>query len=320
MDLNAILADVIKCKYPGVIVGPGDDAGVYRFRDTAIVETVDIITPIVDDPYTFGAITAANSVSDIYAMGGTPLTALAILGFSSCDFSPSVIKKLLAGATDKLKEAGACLIGGHSIEDKEFKFGLSVTGKVDKKKILKANGASAGDILILTKPLGTGILTSAHKLGKIKSMSLEEAVSLMLELNKNASKTALLSGSHAATDVTGFGLLGHASNMTKGAKLDIVISYKKVPVMNRVKNLAASGVAPKGAHNNLNFFCKNATFSKNLSKEDKLILSDPQTSGGLLIALPEKGLNKFDRIARREKMPYWIIGEVIKGKGRVVFF
>jgi selenide,water dikinase len=283
-----------------------------------MVETVDVITPIVDDPYIFGAIAAANALSDIYAMGGTPLTALAIVGFSSCDFRPSVIKKLLAGATDKLKEAGACLIGGHSIEDKEFKFGLCVTGRIDKNKILKVNGVSAGDILILTKPLGTGILTSAHKLGKIKGRALNKAISFMLTLNKTASKAAILAGSRAVTDVTGFGLLGHASNMIKGTKLDIVIFYKKIPVMNGVKSLVASGIAPKGAQNNLNFFSKKVTFPKNFLKEEKLILSDPQTSGGLLIALPKKGLNKFEQIAKKENMPYWIIGEVIKGKGRIL--
>ena len=288
------------------------------FKDGAIVETVDVITPIVDDPYTFGAISAANSMSDVYAMGGVPVSALAILGFSSCDFSVSVIKRLLKGAIDKLKEADACLVGGHSIEDKEFKFGLSVAGRVNKDKILRADRASASNILILTKPLGTGILSSAYKRGVIKNNAFNKAISSMLALNNAASKIAVLSGSRAATDVTGFGLLGHALNMVKNNKIDFMILHKKIPIMDNVENLVAEGIAPKGAHNNLEFVKSKVIFPKNFSRENKLILSDPQTSGGLLIALPKNNLNKFERTAKKEKMPYWIIGEVVKGKGKII--
>jgi selenide,water dikinase len=257
-------------------------------------------------------------MSDIYAMGGSPVFALAILGFSSCDFSASVIKNLLRGAIDKLKEAGASLVGGHSIEDKEFKFGLSVTGRVSRDKILRLNGASAGDVLILTKPLGTGILSSAFKKGAIKKTAFNQAISSMLVLNKSASKIAILSGCRVATDITGFGLLGHILNMVGNKKLDFVISYKSVPVMDNVRKLAASGIAPKGAHNNLKFVSKKVVFPEDFLDEEKLILSDPQTSGGLLIALPKTGRAKFERIAKKEKTPYWIIGEVVKGKGRII--
>ena len=257
-------------------------------------------------------------MSDVYAMGGSPISALAILGFASCDFSASVIKKLLKGAIDKLKEAGACLIGGHSIEDKEFKFGLSVIGKVKKDKILRINGASAGNILLLTKPLGTGILSSAFKRNAIKESVFDEAISSMLALNVTASEIAVLSGSHAATDITGFGLLGHALNMVRDNKLDFVLSYENIPVMTHVKNLASSGIVPKGAYSNLEFVRNKIVFPQNFSKEDKLILSDPQTSGGLLIALPEAGIHKFERAAQKKKMPFWIIGKVIKGKGRII--
>jgi selenide,water dikinase len=277
-----------------------------------------VITPIVDDPYTFGAISAANSMSDVYAMGGTPVSALAILGFSSCDFSPSVIKRLLKGAGAKLREAGASLIGGHSIEDKEFKFGLSVIGRVDRNKILRVNGAQAGDILILTKPLGTGILSSAFKKGAIKNSSFKSAVSSMLTLNKKASKAAVSANAHAATDITGFGLLGHALNMAKNTKLDFILFSGKVPVMNKVRTLAASGIIPKGAYNNLEFVRNNVRFPRNFSEEAKLILSDPQTSGGLLIALPKNNLRKFVFSAKKENMPYWIVGEAVKGKGRII--
>lgn len=299
-------------------MGPGDDAGVLRFKGNLIVETIDVITPIVDDPYTFGAICAANAVSDVYAMGGTPLSALAFLGFSSCDFGPPVIKRLLKGCVNKLKEAGACLLGGHSIEDNEFKFGLAVTGVVDKKAILKVDGASPGNLLILTKPLGTGILTSASKRGKIKGAALNKVIASMLRLNKTSSKAAVLSGARSATDVTGFGLLGHGLNMAKSSKVDLVIFYNRVPLMDGAKRYASEGIIPKGAQRNLEFCGKDVDFPKGLSNEDKLIMSDPQTSGGLLIALPAKGMRTFEDFAKREKMPYWIIGEVVKGKGRII--
>jgi selenide,water dikinase len=300
-----------------VVVGPGDDAGVFRHKDTLLVETVDIITPIVDDPYTFGAICAANSVSDIFAMGATPLTALAILGFATCDFGPVVIKKLLKGAVDKLREAGACLIGGHSIEDSEFKFGFAVSGVVKTRNVLKVAGARPGEVLVLTKKIGTGILTSAAKKGKAKEASLKEAIESMLSLNKTASKAAVSSGSNSATDVTGFGLLGHALNMAVSSKADLIINYSSVPFMNKVEVLAEAGSVPQGAKNNLDFCASKTSFSQGVTEGKKLALADPQTSGGLLIALPPKGLKKFDTIAKKKKMPYWIIGKVVKGRGKI---
>jgi len=312
------LADLNSCKNRGVIVGPGDDAGVFRYKNTLMVETVDVITPIVDDPYTFGAICAANSVSDVYAMGGTPLTALAILGFATCDFKPAIIKRLLKGAVDKLREAGTCLIGGHSIEDNEFKFGFAVSGTVDKENILKTGGARAGEILILTKRIGTGILTSAVKLGKMKESALKPVVASMLTLNKTASKAAVSAGAKAATDVTGFGLLGHALNIAKNSKVNFVIKSNEVPFMSNVKELIASGIVQKGAKKSLEFVSKNVSFPSGFEEADKLAFVDPQTSGGLLISLPEKGLTKFDIMMKKEKAPYWIIGEVIKGSGRII--
>jgi selenide,water dikinase len=300
------------------VVGPGDDAGVVRFKDCFLVETIDVITPIVDDPYTFGAICAANAVSDVYAMGGTPLSALAVLGFPSCDFKASVIRRLLKGCIDKLGEADTCLIGGHSIEDKEFKFGLAVTGVVGRNDILKVAGASPGNILVLTKPLGIGIVTSAAKKGKVKGAALNKAIASMLRLNKHASKAAVLSGSRSATDVTGFGLLGHGLNMAKSSKADFVIWYDRVPVMDGVKKFAGAGLAPRGAQRNLDFCSRDVTFPVDFPHDAKLVLSDPQTSGGMLIALPEKGLKKFERSAKKENMPYWIIGEVVRGKGKII--
>ncbi len=309
---------MFKCKNRGVVVGPGDDAGVFRYKNTLMVETVDIITPIVDDPYTFGAICAANSVSDVYAMGGIPLTALAILGFATCDYGPDVIKRLLKGAVEKLQEAGACLIGGHNIEDSEFKLGFAVSGVVDKKDLMRASGAKRGDILVLTKKIGTGILTSAAKKGSVKKIHLKEVIDSMLTINKTASRAAVSAGASAGTDVTGFGLLGHAMNMATGSKVDLVIHLAEVPFMNKVRDLAAAGSVPEGAKNNLEFFRRNTVFSEGIGYGDRLALSDPQTSGGLLVALPSEGLKKFDRIMKEGKMPYRVIGEVVKGKGRII--
>lgn len=301
-----------------MVVGPGDDAGVFRHKNILLVETVDVITPIVDDPYTFGAICAANSVSDVYAMGGVPLTALAILGYASCDFSPAVIIKLLKGAKDKLREAGACLIGGHSIEDNEIKLGFAVTGVVEKKSLLRAGAASEGDILVLTKELGTGILTSAVKLKKMKPSGLKNAVDSMLTLNRTASSAAIASGARCATDVTGFGLLGHALNIAESSKKTLVISYDNVPFMKGVREFIAAGVVPKGAKKTLEFCAKKTSFSGAITEADKTALSDPQTSGGMLISLPIKGLKKFAGIMKKADAPFWIIGEVRRGKGRLI--
>lgn len=283
-----------------------------------MVETVDVITPIVDDPYTFGAICAANAVSDIYAMGGTPLTALAILGFAPCDFGTAVIRRLLRGAVDKLKEARTCLIGGHSIEDTEFKFGFAISGVVDRDKILRTSGALPGDILVLTKQLGTGILTSAAKLGRLKQTALKPVIASMLTLNKTVSKAAVSAGAKTATDITGFGLLGHALNIAKNSRVNLIIRSDKIPFMKRARVLIAEGIIQKGAKNNLNYVSKDVSFPRVFEYPDKLALVDPQTSGGLLIALPEKGIKKFERIMKRDRMPYWIIGEVTRGRGRII--
>ena len=299
-------------------MGPGDDAGVYRYKKTLMVETVDVITPIVDDPFTFGAICAANSVSDVYAMGGTPLTALAILGFATCDYDSSTIRRLLKGAISKLDEADACLIGGHTIEDNEFKFGFAVSGVVEKDVILKVAGAKPGDILILTKKLGTGILTSAVKKNTVGKQYLKDVIDSMLTLNKTASKAAVSAGAHAATDVTGFGLLGHGMNIAKSSKVTLIIESKKVPFMKKVKDLADTGAVPKGARNNLDYCLHNTSFDTSVTSGDKLALADPQTSGGLLISLPPEGLRKFDQVAKKRDMAYRIIGEVQKGRGNII--
>ncbi len=198
------------------------------------------------------------------------------------------------------------------------KFGFAVSGVVEKKNLLKAGGAKAGDILVLTKPLGTGILTSAVKKGKAEKYLLQEVIDSMLSLNKTASKAAVSAGARAATDVTGFGLLGHAFNMAKGSKINLKIYNDKVPLMSKVKELASAGVVPKGAVKNLEFCSRNTQFSENIGDGDKLALSDPQTSGGLLIALPSKGLKKFDQAMKKGRAAYQVIGEVVKGDGKII--
>lgn len=297
-----------------VIVGPGDDAGVYLLDEHhAIVETVDVITPLVNDPFSFGAISAANSLSDIYAMGGNPLTALAILGFSSCDYEPVVVKDILRGAISVMESAGVALMGGHSFEDSELKFGLSVTGTVDKERILKVSGAVRGNMILLTKPIGTGVIATALKAGKITDKDMEPVVKWMLSLNKIASEAGINAGATAATDVTGFGLLGHAYNMVKGSPIDFIINHNSVPVFEDVRRFISSGIIPQGAYNNLKFLEGKVDFSVPIAEDEKLLFSDPQTSGGLLMTIPEKNMEIFASTG----IKFWIIGRVEKGSGRL---
>lgn len=279
----------------------------------ALVETVDVITPVVNHPYVFGEISAANSLSDIYAMGGRPFAALAVLGYSPCDYEPAVIKEILRGAVSVLGRAGACLAGGHSFEDSELKFGLSVSGLADKMRILRTTGAHAGDSLILTKPLGTGVLSTALKAGRLDDEAMAEAIGHMTTLNLAASEAALGASARAATDVTGFGLLGHALNMLRDSALTLEISVKNVPLMKRALEFVSSGFAPEGAYNNLKFV-EGKTLFGDVSEDFRLLLSDPQTSGGLLVALPEDAVDAF-RLSFGG--PAAVIGRFVEGNGTI---
>lgn len=296
-------------------MGPGDDAGVFLInKDLAIVETVDIITPVVNDPYTFGRISAVNSVSDIYAMGGTPLTALAVLGYSSCDYEPVVIKEILRGATDTLNDVGVSLMGGHSFEDSEIKFGLSVTGIIKPGNILRVNGAMPGDLIILTKPLGIGILTTALKAGKVSEEDISEAIEWMLRPNREASEIAIKATATSLTDVTGFGLLGHASNMVKNSNVDFIVEMNNIPLLKGVMEFISSGIIPEGAYNNLRFLEGKVDFDTAINEDKRLLLSDPQTSGGLLMTVSEDKIS----IIEDSDIVYWVIGEVRRGNGRII--
>jgi len=279
----------------------------------ALVETVDVITPLVNDPFTFGAISSANSLSDVYAMGGTPHTALAIAGFPSCDYSPEVLKHVMKGAESILDRAGVCLMGGHCFEDTELKFGLSVTGTADPGRLLRKHGARAGDVLVITKPLGTGVLTTSLKGGRLNDNEMEEAVRWMTTLNRRASETALRADAHACTDITGFGLLGHAFNMVKDTDKDFILRLPDIPVMQRVKEMIDRGMVAEGAYNNMKHLDERIEFQDNITEEERLLLFDPQTSGGLLLSIREEGLRVFEEKGVFAR----VIGRVVKGEGGI---
>jgi len=288
-DLEKILRNLPLTTDPDVLVGnsAADDAAVYRVNpEQAIVQTLDFFTPIVDDAYDFGAIAAANALSDIFAMGATPLFALNIVAFPVNRLPLDVLEKILMGAADKATEAGISIIGGHSIDDTEPKFGMCVTGLVHPQKAWKNIGAQPGDVLILTKPLGTGIISTAVKNGLAGDDAATEACYWMKQLNQKAARVFSKVPVHACTDITGFGLAGHLSEMTRGSHVNAEIDFSKLPFMNQVKTLALAGAIPGGTHNNLQFYRQWIRWQAVLSDTEKLMFCDAQTSGGLLVSIP----------------------------------
>jgi selenide,water dikinase len=274
---------------PRLLVGleTSDDAGVYQLADDlAIVQTVDFFTPIVDDPYAFGQIAAANALSDVFAMGGTPVTALNIVGFPITKLDPSILGDILRGAQEKIAEAGAVLVGGHSIDDPEPKFGLSVTGTIHPHRILTNAGAKPGDLLILTKPIGVGIQTTAIKRDVLTPEQTQTVISVMSTLNKQAAQVMKDFPVNACTDVTGFGLLGHSLEMARGSRTGIVLYADRVPILEGTKELALQGIVPGGTKSNAAWVAEAVTYSDRLDETDRLILCDAVTSGGLLISVP----------------------------------
>jgi selenide,water dikinase len=263
-----------------------DDAGVFRLSDDlALVQTVDFFAPIVDDPYEFGQVAAANALSDIYAMGGEPLTALSIVGFPTGTLPIEVLTEILRGGQDKVHEAGATLIGGHSIIDDEVKFGLSVTGRVHPDRILSNAAARPGDVLVLTKPLGTGFVTTALKRGAIPKDFAEPTLASMRALNRDASRQAVALGAKCATDITGFGLLGHAHHIARSSKVTIRIETAKLPVLPGALEAWRAGATPGGAERN-DAFVREFTEWNSVEPFHEALVIDPQTSGGLLVSLP----------------------------------
>jgi selenide,water dikinase len=299
--------------HPNLLVGTktSDDAAVYKLsEDLAVVLTVDFFPPIVDDPFIFGQIAAANSLSDIYAMGAKPIAALNVVGFPS-DLDMSILGEILKGGASKALEAGIVIAGGHSVVDAEPKYGLSVTGIVHPGSQTANSTSKPGDLLLLTKPIGTGIITTAGKQKKVRPEVLENAVTIMAALNKSASESMISVGVNACSDVTGFGLLGHLREMMEGSSLGALIYKSKVPVIEGTMDLLKQGIVPGGTMRNLDSLKSTVCWDKEISENDKILLSDAQTSGGLLISVnPNKADKLQQSLSETGTLSNQIIGEV----------
>ena len=317
-DLDRALCGLEIPTDSNVIVGleKADDAGVYKVSDDlAIIQTVDFFTPIVDDPYEFGQIAAANALSDVYAMGGIPKTAMNLVAFPLKDMDISVLRQIIQGGLDKMKEAGVVLVGGHSVEDKELKYGLSVTGFIHPDRVLTKKNLRVGDRLILTKPLGTGIINTAIKGGLASKEITDTVTRLMATLNKDAAEIMGNYPVHACTDITGFGFLGHLAEMVVDSGTGIRIQANRVPILPQTLNYAGMGLVPAGAYKNREFFERHVDFGIGVDILIQDILFDPQTSGGLLIcvegnraddllqALKQKGIHDAAIVGQVEPEP-----------------
>lgn len=288
-----------------------DDAAVYRVNDsTAMIATVDFFPPIVDDPFQFGQVAAANALSDVWAMGGTPRIAMNLLTFPSC-LPLDAVQGILAGGYDKVMEAGAVIVGGHSIEDKEPKYGLCVMGFARPEEILTNDGAQVGDILVTTKPLGTGILSTAAKAGLLSQGEFDEMLAIMTTLNKKAQEAMLPVRPTACTDITGFGLLGHVQEMAKGCGHTVELWSGAVPIVPKALELAKDGIIPGGAYNNMSYLGDDVAIDSGVPLERSDVLYDPQTAGGLLIAVPEARAQTLLQRLRDLGVPGAAIGRVL---------
>jgi selenide,water dikinase len=316
--LKQVLKDLPLVDDPRVIVGvpAGDDAGVYDMGNgQALVQTVDVFTPSVDDPYTFGQVAAANSVSDIYAMGGKPITAVSVLGFPVRKIPDKAMNDILSGGIDKMNEAGVAIIGGHSINDSEIKAGFAVTGTIDKNKIMTNSNAKPGDVLILTKPLGTGIVAFAYQIGRAETGSVEAATKSMTTLNKKAAELMIKFGAHACTDVTGFSLCGHLSEMALSSGVDVEVIWDEIPLFPGVLENAAASILPGAIERNKESCGSRIIASDALPQEMVDICFDAQTSGGLLISIAAKDAEKFLKALHGEGISAAAIIGKITGKG-----
>jgi len=295
-----------------VLAGVSDDAGVYRLNDEiALIQTLDFFTPLVNDPFDFGRIAAANALSDVYAMGGRPLTAMNIVCFPIKEMDKSVLRAILQGGQEVIRKANTVMIGGHSVEDPELKYGLSVTGVAHPKKILTNASARPGDLLILTKPLGTGILATALKAGELDEDTTRWITELMATLNKDAAEAMVEVGVNACTDITGFGLLGHSLEMARASKVGIKICTEKVPFIPEAKKFASMGLVPGGSYANQKFCSKHLEIASSVDPTILDIMCDPQTSGGLLISVPkDKAPSLVRKLKERNTPAASIIGEV----------
>ena len=314
-QLSCILKDVELPGNPALLIGPEtlDDAGVYQISDTeCLVQTVDFFPPVARDPFVYGQIAAANSLSDIYAMGGNPLTAMAIVCFPAKTLGMEILKEMISGAVDKLKEAGAVLLGGHSIVDPQPKFGLAVTGMVNPREILSNAHAEAGDALILTKPLGTGITIMAAKAGMAGKMHENEANKHMSTLNADASQIARKYGATSCTDITGFGFLGHVYQLAEASGVSLDVYFDSIPRLPDVLEYAAMGLLSGAVYSNRKYVGDNVEFDKDIELAEQDLLFDPQTSGGLLFSCPEANLEEM--MKSREQFlstPCKLVGKVL---------
>lgn len=298
----------------------GDDGAVYRLReDLAIIQTLDFFTPIVDDPYQFGQVAAANSLSDVYAMGGKPILALNILCFPNC-LSTDVMEAILKGGADKVIEAGAVLVGGHSVEDNEPKYGLSVTGTVHPNRIMTNKGSKPGDRLILTKPLGSGILNTAIKADMISKEAQKEVLRIMTLLNDTGIQATENINVHACTDITGFGLIGHALEMAEGSEMSLVLNEKNIPIISETREKAEMGLIPGGMYRNKAYFSPKVQAGISTSEVLLDIMYDPQTSGGLLLSIPKEEVNEvLNYLEKHHPCAYADIGEVIEKREKAIY-
>jgi selenide,water dikinase len=296
-------------------LGAPDDAAVWRLDDSRLlVVSTDFFTPIVDDPYAFGAIAAANALSDLYAMGAVPFLALNITAVP-VDLDPAMVRQILRGGAEKVKEAGAVIGGGHSVQDREPKYGLVALGMASERSLLTKAKARPGDALVLTKPLGTGVTTTALIRNRGAAEHGKEAIDWMVRLNRTAAELASEFGAQAATDVTGFGLLGHGLELAEASGVGLEIEMGAVPLFSGARHYAEQGTFPSGSRDNARFFGGRVRFDEHVSTADRMLLFDAQTSGGLLLAVPASRLEDFLRAAGRRDQPAWVIGRVQPGQG-----
>lgn len=319
--LAGILENLPKFQDPALMVGieTSDDGAIYRVNDeVALIQTLDFFTPVVDDPYVFGQVAAANALSDIYAMGGEPKVALNIVAWPNC-VNPEILGRILQGGASKVLEAGAVLAGGHSIQDDEPKYGLSVTGFVHPDKVFKNSGAKAGDVLILTKPLGTGIINTAVKADMASEEAREEVVRVMTSLNKKAKQIIEHYDVHGCTDVTGFGLAGHGAEMAEGSNVTLEIFAKDLPVQKEAFSLAQMGLIPEGAYKN-RYYTENKVDFGDVEEYFRDIFCDPQTSGGLLVSVSPEDAKRIaaDFKAASMETEWAVIGRVVEREEKLV--
>ena len=317
-DLSQVLENLKIPNHNSVLIGfdGADDAAAVRLDDgKVLIQTVDFFTPVVDDPYEFGQIAASNALSDIYAMGGEPLFALNIVGFPIKDLSKEILQNVLQGGADKATEAGIPIVGGHSVDDKEPKYGLVVTGQVEEEKMWKNSGAKAGNSIVLTKKLGTGIIATAIKKGLASSEAIKEASDSMKLLNAEAAKVLKKFSPTAVTDVTGFGLIGHLKEICQSSNVSAAINFSELDFLTFTKELAYSGVMPGGTIRNLDYLKKFVEFDDSLQEVDRLLTADAQTSGGLLITLPHDQATEY---VSKLKHYAKIIGKIIPEQNKMI--